>query len=171
MFKLIESGVGGKTYDIIKSMYTNNKCAVKIGKKHTDFFPQSRGVRQGCSLSPTLFNIYINQLARTLEQSAAPGITLVDTEIKCLLFADDLVLLSPTKEGLQQHLDLLHSLSQTWALTVNLSKTKIMIFEKRPSLNKYTFHLDTVTVEQTKNYTYLGINMNATRISTMLLMT
>ena len=112
MFKLIESGVGGKTYDIIKSMYTNNKCAVKIGKKHTDFFPQSRGVREGCSLSPTLFNIYINQLARTLEQSAAPGITLVDTEIKCLLFADDLVLLSPTKEGLQQHLDLLHSFSQ-----------------------------------------------------------
>jgi hypothetical protein len=38
-----------------------------------------------------------------------------------------------------------------------------MIFEKRPSLNKYTFHLDTVTLEQTKNYrpTYLGIKMNA----------
>ena len=73
--------------------------------KHTKpgFFQQSRGVRQGCSLSPTLFNIYINQLARTLEQSAAPGITLVDTKIKCLLFADDLVLLSPTKEGLGQH--------------------------------------------------------------------
>ena len=62
-------------------------------------------------------------------------ITLVDT---CLLFADDLVLRSPTRGGLQQHL--LHSFSQTWALTVNLSKNKIMIFEKRPSLNKYTFH-------------------------------
>ena len=45
---------------------------------------------------------------------------------------------------------------------MNLSKTKITIFEKRPSLNKYTFHLDTVNLEQTKNYTYLGINMNAT---------
>ena len=74
---------------------------------HTDFFPQSRGVRQGCSLSPTLGNIYINQLARALEQSAAPSITLVDTQIKCLLFADELGLLSPTREGLQQHLDLL----------------------------------------------------------------
>ena len=60
LYKLMESGVGGKTYDIIKSMYTNNKCAVKIGKKHTNFFTQGRGVRQGCSLSPTLFNIYIN---------------------------------------------------------------------------------------------------------------
>lgn len=53
LYKLLESGVGGKTADIIKSMYTNNKCAVKIGKKHTDFFPQSRGVRQGCRVQPS----------------------------------------------------------------------------------------------------------------------
>jgi len=80
----------------MKSMYTN-KCAVKIGKKHTHIFPH--GVRQGCSLSSTLFNIYVNDLARALEQSAAPGLTLLESEVKCLLFADDLVLLSPTKGG------------------------------------------------------------------------
>ena len=100
----MESGVGGKTYNIIKSMYTNNKCVVKIGKKNTHFFPQGHEVRQGCSLSPTLFNIYINKLVRALEKSIAPGLTLLESEVKCLLFADDLVLLSPTKEGLQQHL-------------------------------------------------------------------
>ena len=76
-------------------MYTNNKCAVKMAKKHTHFFTQGRVLRQGCSLSPTLFNIYINELARALEKSAAPGLNL-------LMFADDLVLLSQTKEGLQQ---------------------------------------------------------------------
>jgi hypothetical protein len=56
LYKLIESGVEGKTYNVITSMYTNNKCEVKIGKKHTQF-PQGRRVRQGYSLSPTLFNI------------------------------------------------------------------------------------------------------------------
>ena len=81
----MESGFRGKTYDIIKSMNTNNKSAVKIGKKR--FFPQGRGVRQGCSLSPTLFNIYINELAQALEESAAPGLTLLESEVKCLLFA------------------------------------------------------------------------------------
>jgi hypothetical protein len=146
----MERGIGGKTYNTIKSMYTNNKCAVKIGKK-AHFFALGHGVRQGCSLSPTLFTIYINELARALEQSAALGLTLLESEIKCLQFAEDLVLLSPTKEGLQQHLDLLYRFCQTWALTVNFrAQTKIMVFQKRSSClnDKYIFHLD--TVEHTK---------------------
>ena len=57
--KLLEKGIGGKTYDIIKTMYINNQCAVKIGIMETDFFPQSRGVKQGCSLSPTIFILMI----------------------------------------------------------------------------------------------------------------
>ena len=94
--------------------------------------------------------LYINELARALEQSA-PGLTLLESEVKCLLFADDLVLLSPTKEGLQQHLDLLHIFCQTWALRVNLSMTKIMVFQKRFSCqdHEYKFHLDTVALEHT----------------------
>jgi hypothetical protein len=48
-----------------------------------------------------MFNIYINELASILGQSSVPGLTLHDTEINFLLYADDLILLSPTKEGLQ----------------------------------------------------------------------
>lgn len=62
-----------------------------------DFFPQSKGVQQGCSLSPTLFNIYIDELAKSL--SNIPGLTLSDKEIKCLLFANDLILIAPSKEA------------------------------------------------------------------------
>ncbi len=88
-------------------MYTESKCGIKINTKRTRYLSQERGVRQGCCLSPTLFNIYINELALSLERSAAPGLTLHDSQIRCLLYADDLVLLSPTKHGLQQNLDLL----------------------------------------------------------------
>ncbi len=139
--KLLENGIGGKTFDLISTMYKNNTCAVKIGNKRTEFFSQRRGVRQGCPLSPTLFNIYINELAKELNNSTAPGPTLTESEIKCLLFADDLVILSKTKEGLQQLLDIIETFSQTWALKINLTKTKIMIFQKRPRCkeNKYTF--------------------------------
>ncbi len=145
-------------------MYKNNTCAVKIGNKRTDFFSQRRGVRQGCPLSPTLFNIYINELAKELNNSTAPGPTLAESEIKCLLFADDLVILSKTKEGLQQLLDIIETFSQTWALKMNLTKTKIMIFQKRPRCkeNKHTFRAGQQVLQHTHEYTYLGLKISST---------
>ena len=84
---------------------------------------------QGCNLSPILFKLYINEFACQLDKSTAPGLNLNGTEIKGLLYTDDLVLLSPTKEGLQQHLNPLHTFCQSWVQTVNPKKTKI-IFQK-----------------------------------------
>ncbi len=134
-------------------MYSNNQCAIKIGNKQREFFTQGRGVRQGCPLSPTLFNIYMNELAKVLEQSSAPGLTLHDSNIKFLLFADDLVLLSPTEEGLQQNLDILHKFCQTWALSINTNKTKILTFQKRPRLQgkRHSFTIGTTKIEHAKN--------------------
>ena len=71
--QLLQNGIGGKIYDLIKSKYSDNQCCVKIGNKRTEFFKQGKGVHQGCNLSPTLFNIYINKLATLLEQSPSPG--------------------------------------------------------------------------------------------------
>ena len=112
-------------------------------------------------MSATLFNIYNNELASALEQSAAPGLTLLESEVKCLLSAFNLMHLSPTKEGLSQHLDLLHRLCQIWALTLNLLKAKIIVLQKRSSCqdHKYKFHLDTIAQEHTTNYTYRGLNI------------
>lgn len=162
--KLLESGIGGNVYNIIKTMYLNNKCAIKIGNKQTEYFTQGRGVRQGCPLSPTLFNIYINELAKLLEQTSSPGLTLHDSNIKFLMFADDLVLLSPTQEGLQQSLDTLHKFCQTWALTINTNKTKILIFQKRPRSQRKThnFTIGATEIDHVTNYTYLGLKISAT---------
>ncbi len=145
-------------------MYTESKCGVKINTKRTRYLSQERGVRQGCCLSPTLFNIYINELALSLERSAAPGLTLHDSQIRCLLYADDLVLLSPTKHGLQQNLDLLEQYCQSWALTVNLKKTNIMIFQKRSRSQgtEHIFTLGTNQITHTSHYNYLGLKITST---------
>ena len=137
--------------------------AIKIGSKRSEFFKQGRGVRQGCSLSPTLFNIYINELAVMLEQSASPGLTLHDTEVKFLLYADDLVLLSPTEQGLQQSLSLIEQYCQRWALTVNLEKTRVMVFQRkaRSQGNGYHFTLGDSVLEHSTSYTYLGLAISA----------
>ncbi len=57
LYKPLKIGIGGKIFNITQSLYTNSKCAVKVNDHRTAFF------RQGCSLSPTLFNIYMNDLA------------------------------------------------------------------------------------------------------------
>jgi len=162
-YRLLKCGIGGKMYDLVKSMYLENMCAIKIGNKQTDFFTQRRGVRQGCNLSPTLFNIYINELAVELDQCAAPGLTLLDREVKSLFYADDLVLLSPTKQGLQQQLDIVEKYCQNWALAVNMKKTNIMIFQKRPRCqeNKHQFTINNDVIEHSMSYTYLGITISA----------
>ncbi|XP_073675260.1 interferon-induced very large GTPase 1-like [Garra rufa] len=133
-------------------------------KEESEFFQQGRGVRQGCSLSPTLFNIYINELAEALDRSdQIPGLTLHDSEIKCLLYADDLVLLSPTAEGLQRSLALLEQYCEEWALTVNLDKTRVMVFQKkaRSQGNRYQFYYGGEVLEHSTSYTYLGIEISA----------
>ena len=163
LYKILESGVGGKIYDIIKSMYAGNKCSIRIGNKRTHSFTQSRGVKQGCNLSPTLFNIYINELATKLQQSSAPGVILDDEEIKLLLYADDLVLLSPSLQGLQESLNLLEQLCQTWALVVNMEKTRTMIFQKRSkSQGTPNLTLGTCPIQSCTQYNYLGLKLSAT---------
>lgn len=101
---------------------------------------------------------------KQLEQSAAPDLTLHDSNIKFLLYADDLVLLSPTEEGLQQNLDILHQFCQTWALNINPTKTKILTFQKRPRCQgkKHNFTLGMKTIDHATSYTYLRLKISAT---------
>ena len=100
-----------------------------------------------------------------LEQSVAPGLTLHDTNIKFLLYADDLVLLSPTEEGLQQSLSDLEQYCQKWALTVNLKETSVMVFQRRArsrgNRQSYNFTLGNTRLEQKGSYNYLGIEISA----------
>ena len=120
------------------------------------------GVHQGCNLSLTLFNV-INELAIDLDQCAASGLSLLNREVKSLFYADNLTLLSPTEQGLQQQLDTVEKYCQNWALAVNMKKTNIMIFQKRPRCpeNKHQFTINNHVIEHSMSYTYLGITITA----------
>ena len=62
--KLESFGIKGKIFNIIRNIYTADKACVKLGNVRSDFFDLSLGVRQGCVLSPLLFNIFISDLAK-----------------------------------------------------------------------------------------------------------
>ena len=116
------------------------------------------GVKQGCSLSPILFALYIDHLEHIIREEGGDGCPLADAVIRILLYADDVVLISSSAAGLQRHLDILHSFCVTWGLTVNLQKTKIMVFNtNRQTLQTLHFLYDSQPVEIVTSYTYLGV--------------
>ena len=151
LYKLEETGLIGKILDIIKSIYKSPKGSLIHQEFIRQTFLTTISLKQGDVLSTILLNIYINDLSRRLlENSRSPDTVndlpyLDDTKINNLLFADDLANFSLSKEELQKQISMLEQYSNEWGLELNLSKTKIMIFNKQGQ-----------EIEIVKQYTYLG---------------
>ena len=76
-----------------------------------------------------------------------------------ILYADDTVILSEAKEGMQQALDIFESYCEIWRLQVNVAKTKVMIFRKRKTAQDPKFILHGQTLDIVDTFSYLGCNI------------
>ena len=99
--KLRKEGVQGRFLDLLISMYSNDKSAVKTGNKLTESFTCHAGVKQGFMLSPTLFKFSPSDLPKFLNTASSTDIMLSDKQKNCLLYADDLVIFSRSAKSLQ----------------------------------------------------------------------
>ena len=134
--------------------------SVKIDLNHvTVTFSSFIGVRQGDNLSPILYNIFVNDIPDIFDEDCFP-VKLNNTKLNCLMYADDLILLSETPRGLQECLDKLQIYCNNWGLEVNITKSKVMIFSNSGRLLSTQFHLNNTPLTNTKNYTYLGVKFS-----------
>ena len=164
LYKLLQVGIGSNFYRIITDMYSKTQCSIKLDLYMKKTFACNRGVRQGRILSPVLFNLFLNELPQLLEcPEVDPFLLPNGTKLSCLLYADDLVLLSHSQQGLQTALNKLSAFCHTWKMNVNLSKTKLIIFQKTSwkTFNPY-LTLNDCIIEKVEEYTYLGIKMTST---------
>ena len=83
--------------------------------------------------------------------------TIVYLKILLFLYADDTVIFADTYPGLQKSLENLEVYCKIWRLTVNVEKTKVMIFENRKSNKHYEFKYDGNTVKVVDSFKYLGV--------------
>lgn len=135
----------------------HEKCQVKIGEMLSDPFDANQGVRQGCILSPILFNIFISDLPNILNdpENDPAKIGILKT-LSCILWADDLVMLSETKEGLTKMVEKLASFASENGLKINADKTKCMIFNKSSRHIRCTISCGDLIINSTRVYKYLG---------------
>jgi hypothetical protein len=162
MLKLQQNGIGGLFYSIIKNMYAKANTFLKSTLGLSEKVDIKRGVKQGDVLSPTLFNIFINDLIPLLNSTGCCPPKLVNKDVGCLLYADDLVILSTTPKGLQMSLDKLNNYCTNWKLSINWSKSKIMTFSYQGNKAIDKFKIGDKTLESVDSYSYLGMELSST---------
>ena len=87
---------------LLRNLYAGQETAVRAGHRTTDWFQIEKGVRQGCILSPYLFNFYAEDIMRNagLDEAKA-GIKIAGRNINNLRYADDTTLMAESEEGLK----------------------------------------------------------------------
>ena len=155
-YKLLKNGISRKFVRLLRNIYSASSLCIKVPGGRSIDFPSAVGLKQGCNLSPLLFNIFINDFLTEINGHQKGSPYLGEIAINALFYADDLVLISETKEGLQALLDKLHSYTKTWCLQVNKSKTKCIVFsaQKKPPINVVNFGGAPLVTAET--YCYLG---------------
>ena len=169
--KIIANGINGKIMTVIYNMYNNAKSRIKLNGQYSNLFDCNIGVRQGENLSPLLFAIYLNDFELYLSQhynglndiKKDIGDRLSDDDVEIflrlfvLLYADDTIILAESPECLQKGLDALNNYCNLWKLSVNASKTKIVIFSRGKTRRIPEFTFGNTKIDVVDDYTYLGV--------------
>ena len=159
--------VHGWFLDGIKALYAEVPMAVKTAQGLTCTFDSVMGVKQGCPLSPTPFYLYLDDLedAMGAKQHLLDAPTSDGMRLLALLYADDLALGSTSLAGLQAQLDVLHDYARCWGLTVNVEKTKVVIFRAASTLvcSNPSLLYDGKSIDFVESFKYLEVDLHCTK--------
>ena len=146
---------------ILLFIYREQQCDVKWAGRGSKRFSVSNGVRQGAVSSPILFSIYIEDLSRMLRREGL-GCHINDIFLGCFGYADDLMLLSTSKSGLQKMIQTCEQFAKKKNLKFstnidpNKSKTKGIIFSKNPVRQVYPVLLNGDPLQWVPSDKHLG---------------
>ena len=124
---LKEMAISDHLICLLRNLYTVQEATIRTGHGTTDWFQIVKGVRQGCILSPCLFNFYAEYLMRNAGlEEAQVGIKIAGRNINNLRYADDTTLMAESEEELKSLLMKVKEESENVGLKFNIRKTKIM---------------------------------------------
>ena len=137
---------------LLRTLYAGKEATVRTGHGTTDWFQIGKGVCQGWTLSPCLFNLYAEYIMRNagLDEAQA-GIQIARRNINKLRYADDTILMAES-EGLKSLLMKVKEESENVGLKLNIQKTEIMASHPITS-----WEIDGETVETVSDFILGGL--------------
>ena len=151
---LSKIGIDDKDLQIITKMYWEQTAVVRTEHGITEEFQVKRGVRQGCVLSPSLFNLYTEKIFREIEDMESVNVG--GHNINNLRYADDTSLLALEEQKLQNLLTTVNDKGKLNGMEINVKKTKSMVANKKQETPKVSINLDGTAIEQVEKMVYLG---------------
>ena len=154
-------GIREKLIQLVKCMYADNECAVITANGTSEWFKIKSGVKQGCNMSGFLFLLVIDWVMRKSTAENNTGIRWnFTTKLDDLDYADNIALLSSTKEQLQSKFDNVSKYAHSTGLKINTGKTKVMRFNT--TTKQPTKSTDEREIEEVETFTYLGSILTTT---------
>jgi hypothetical protein len=159
LWRIMEAdGFPPKLLSLIKSFYSHPGNRVLVNGELSDRFETRTGVRQGCPLSPILFNFVIDWILK-ISVRDFNGVTVgPDTSITDLDYADDICVLANSYTELQHVLDKIDAVSRSVGLKINAGKTKLFSCCIPPE-DKLPVQIEGATIEEVESFKYLGSNI------------
>ena len=158
--KLLDRGVPMNLINVLNDWYCKSECMVKWGNCISKAFPLTAGVRQGGVLSPILFSVYVDNILRNLNNL---GCHMFGICMGSFLYADDLVLLAPSVEALQEMITICCREFSNIDLVLNESKSRCIRIGKRWHEQCVPLRTSKGIIPWSKLVTYLGVNILAAK--------
>ena len=127
---------------------------------YSDYFDVLTGTKQGGVISPRIFTMYMDELIARLRKRGI-GCHIIDLFVACILYADDLCLVAPTRGALQEMLDICQEYCTEFCLSFNVKKSKVMLFGKVKSNVINPLTLNGKKLDFVPEWRYLGVTVVA----------
>jgi hypothetical protein len=150
--KLKYYGIRGKTVNWIQDFLAGREQCVAVNGTHSKWSPVTSGVPQGSVLGPTLFLVYINDIATDIKSTLR-------------LFADDSILYreincSDDQALLQDDLNRVFQWAGKWQMCFNAAKCEALTITRKTKPLKHTYEVDGHCIENSSKHKYLGVTIN-----------
>ena len=153
--KLTEAGLGGRTRQIIQNLYYKDKILIELNGELCSKIFLTKGLKQGCGLSPTLFNFMAKEIAREVEK-IDDSICLGNRRINAIFYADDLVVMASSRVKLKEKLDVIESTGGTFGMEINRKKSKRLELDDLEVLMEEREAEEQMDMERVEQFKYLG---------------